>query len=153
MCIYVTLIYSHSHILKRFLYVERGYMMKLFRRGLILLVLTVICSTLTVFAVEPRWTNITAMIPGINYTYDTYSCTVSGVDGTTKISCALVLYEKKLFGGKTEVDRFDDVYYGTKHNFVASYDFNPAKRYILETTASVTTNGYTETATNTYEPS
>lgn len=113
------------------------------------LLLMMLCST--VFAAEMRWENVAAISPTISSRTDTYTSVVTGLTGTTKIDCTLVLYEKGLFGSYTEVSRSSDVYYGSSHEFSGSYDIKEGKTYKLTTTATVTTNGHTETVTTSFE--
>lgn len=94
-----------------------GYTMKKF----ICIVLTVVLalSCMSAFAAEPLssqeggtttqesitpfWVNTLSIIPSISGSAGTYSCSINGVSGTTKISATLVLYEKGWLGGYTEV--------------------------------------------------
>ena len=56
-------------------------------------------------SITPFWVNTLSIIPSISGSAGTYSCSINGVSGTTKISATLVLYEKGWLGGYTEVAR------------------------------------------------
>lgn len=62
-------------------------------------------GTTTQESITPFWVNTLSIIPSISGSAGTYSCSINGVSGTTKISATLVLYEKGWLGGYTEVAR------------------------------------------------
>lgn len=51
-------------------------------------------GTTTQESITPFWVNTLSIIPSISGSAGTYSCSINGVSGTTKISATLVLYEK-----------------------------------------------------------
>ena len=59
-------------------------------------------GTTTQESITPFWVNTLSIIPSISGSAGTYSCSINGVSGTTKISATLVLYEKGWLGGYTE---------------------------------------------------
>lgn len=52
----------------------------------------------SVFAAEARWRNVTKITPIILASTNTYSSVINGLEGTTKIDCTLILYEKNQSG-------------------------------------------------------
>lgn len=109
----------------------------------------ILCTT--ALAVEARWVNVTMISPSISASDQEYTSYVVGVSGTTKMTCTMVLYSKNIFGSYTEVSRTSSTYFGREHEFVGSYSIKSGTTYKLVTTVSVTANGTTETATNTFE--
>ena len=81
----------------------------------------------------------------------TYSCSINGVSGTTKISATLVLYEKGWLGGYTEVARTSHTTYSASFFKSDSYSFSSGKTYKLEVSGTVTRNGYAEPVSATIE--
>lgn len=87
-----------------------GYTMKKFICIVLTVVLTLSCmsafaaeplssqegGTTTQESITPFWVNTLSIIPSISGSAGTYSCSINGVSGTTKISATLVLYEKGL---------------------------------------------------------
>lgn len=110
---------------------------------------------LTIFATSvfaaTRWRNVASFYPSISAGENTYTCEVSCIAGTTKIECTLVLYEKGAFGKYSEVSRSSSTYYGHTHEFSGTANIKSGTTYKLVTTVAATTNGFTETASNTFE--
>lgn len=125
--------------------------MKRFLAVILVIIFTLIISSATVLATEPRWANIISITSNIAVSSDSYSTTIEGLAGTTKIKCTLVLYEKNWLGVEHEVSRTSDTYYGQIHEFVGQYDMSASRKYVLKTTATVTTNGVDETINYTHE--
>lgn len=126
-------------------------MKRLLSLALTALILSVIIVP-SAYAATPRWTNIFDLRPYIQETQNTYGCEVSGFPGTSKISCDLVLYEKNWLGNLTEVARTSGTSNRSPYECIGQYNgFSSSKTYVLEITASVTINGYTETVTQTYQ--
>lgn len=117
---------------------------------LLVVVLVCIMATGAVFAAEPRWTNVVAIIPNISAANDLYGLTVSGVSGTTKIECSATLYKVGWFGITSYVDSFSDVSYGQNGVFSKSASIDSGT-YRMNVTLKVTANGYTETIDREYE--
>lgn len=69
---------------------------KLCATFLTLLALMVFATS--VFAAEARWRNVTKITPIILASTNTYSSVINGSEGTTKIDCTLILYEKNPSG-------------------------------------------------------
>lgn len=122
---------------------------KLCATFLTLLALMVFATS--VFAAEARWRNVTKITPIILASTNTYSSVINGLEGTTKIDCTLVLYEKGLFGTYSEVSRSSSTYYGHTHEFSGTANIKSGTTYKLVTTATVTRNGSSETVSNTFE--
>lgn len=116
---------------------------------LVLLMIVSLCAV-SVYAAEPRWTNIAYMSPMIYADSDMYANQVRGMSGTTRIACTLVLYEKGLFG-YSEVARTSETYDGSGRLFSGTYDIKSGKKYRLDTTVTVTRNGVDETVTTSFE--
>ena len=135
----------------------------------ICIVLTVVLalSCMSAFAAEPLssqeggttaqesittfWVNTLSIIPSISGSAGTYSCSINGVSGTTKISATLVLYEKGWLGGYTEVARTSHTTYSASFFKSDSYSFSSGKTYKLEVSGTVTRNGYAEPVSATIE--
>ena len=123
-------------------------MKKILRLILLVLLATIVLST-TVFAVEPRWTNVDNLWLTINSS--TYSCTVDGHTGTTKMECTMTLYEQDWLGNRTEVAHYSGTYNGRYHVFTGNYNMQSGKTYILTMDGVVTCNGVSETISCTTE--
>ena len=108
----------------------------------IVLVVTFLCTTAV--AVEPRWSNVASISPTISANDACYTSAITGLSGTTKIDCTLILYEKGFFGSYTEVSRTTEVYYGQVHEFVGYYSIKSGTIYKLTTQATVTRDGKDE---------
>lgn len=50
------------------------------------------------FAADARWRNVATITPAISARDGSYASVVSCLEGTTKIECTLVLYEKNWLG-------------------------------------------------------
>lgn len=122
--------------------------MKKISSALLAVVLLFCFLACTAFAVELRWANTTSISPNISSS--TYYATVTGVSGTTKIACTLVLSKKGIFGTYSEVARTSSTYYGNEHTFSGSYAAVSGKTYKIDVTAVVTSNGKSETATSSF---
>lgn len=94
--------------------------------------------------ISPFWVNCLAMTPTISKASGTYSCSISGLSGTTKITATLVLYEKNWLGNYKEVSRTSGTSYSPSHIFSGTYSFTSGKTYKLEVSGTVTRNGYAE---------
>ena len=101
-------------------------------------------GTTTQESITPFWVNTLSIIPSISGSAGTYSCSINGVSGTTKISATLVLYEKGWLGGYTEVARTSHTTYSASFFKSDSYSFSSGKTYKLEVSGTVTRNGYAE---------
>ena len=101
-------------------------------------------GTTTQESITPVWVNTLSIIPSISGSAGTYSCSINGVSGTTKISATLVLYEKGWLGGYTEVARTSHTTYSASFFKSDSYSFSSGKTYKLEVSGTVTRNGYAE---------
>ena len=108
---------------------------KLCATFLTLLALMVFATS--VFAAEARWRNVTKITPIILASTNTYSSVINGLEGTTKIDCTLILYEKNPSGTYSEFSGTANIKSGTT--------------YKLETIATVTCNGSDETVSTTFE--
>ena len=106
--------------------------------------------TIPALAVSTRWANILTITPHISQSDGEYSCTVTGVPGTTKIECTMVLHEKGFFGYH-EVARTSDVGYSISERFEGTYNIKAGKTYKLVITVTVTSNGTSETAEYAFE--
>ena len=102
-------------------------------------------------SITPFWVNTLSIIPSISGSAGTYSCSINGVSGTTKISATLVLYEKGWLGGYTEVARTSHTTYSASFFKSDSYSFSSGKTYKLEVSGTVTRNGYAEPVSATIE--
>lgn len=116
---------------------------------LVLLMIVSVCAV-SVYAAEPRWTNVAYMSPVISAVDDMYGNQIGGMSGTTRIACTLVLYEKGWFS-YPEVARTSETYDGGGHFFYGTYDIKSGKKYRLDTTVTVTRNGVDETVTTSFE--
>ena len=121
-------------------------MKKILRSILAVALLLGIVST-TVFAVQPRWETVASLSPSMSASDGDYTCAIIGLDGTTKIECTLTLYEKGFWGNYKQVAQTSDTYYGQMHEFSGNYPIKSGTTYKLNTTATVTCNGVTETVT------
>ena len=118
--------------------------MKKFLRSVLCALLVGIIFCTAAFAAEARWSNVASISPSISAVDACYTSAVTGLSGTTKIDCTLILYEKGWFGSYSEVSRSSEVYYGQVHQFVGYYDIKPGTTYKLTTQATVTRNGVDE---------
>ena len=125
--------------------------MKKFLRNLLAVTLLLGIVSTTAFAVEPRWRNVASISPSISAYDGSYTSDIICNDGTTKIECTLTLYEKGLFGNYNQVAQTSSTYYGQMHEFVGYYAIKSGKTYKLNTTATVTCNGVTETVSTDFE--
>lgn len=98
---------------------------KLCATFLTLLALMVFATS--VFAAEARWRNVTKITPIILASTNTYSSVINGSEGTTKIDCTLILYEKNPSGTYSEVSRCSSTHYGQKAHFLVQPTLNPAQ--------------------------
>lgn len=105
----------------------------------------------TAFASELRWNNVTIVYPSFSVSRGEYACEIQGVEGTTKIDCTLVLYEKTRSGDLKELSRHSQVIYGRSYEFSKSYPLSKGKTYTLEVSAAVTSNGTVEKINESYE--
>lgn len=103
------------------------------------------------FAAEARWRNVASISPSIYASDNSYSSVITGLSGTTKIDCTLVLYEKSWLGTYSQVARSSSTYYGQMHEFSGTTSIKSGTTYKLVTTATVTRNGSAETVSNTFE--
>lgn len=113
--------------------------------------LSAVMLSATVFAAEARWNNVASISPSISVNDGCYTSAITGLKGTTKIDCTMVLYQKNWLGLYTEVSRTNETYYGRMHEFVGYYDFRVGITYKLDITAIVTCNGSDETVTYSFE--
>lgn len=125
-------------------------MKKLLQCILSITLLLGIVST-TVMAAEPRWNTVASINPSISSSDGSYASAIIGFNGTTKIQCTLTLYEKGFFGNYTQVSQTSSTYNGQAHEFVGYYSIKSGKTYKLNTTATVTCNGTTETVSYDFE--
>ena len=125
-------------------------MKKILRSIFAVALLLGIVST-TVFAVQPRWETVASLSPSMSASDGDYTCAIIGLDGTTKIECTLTLYEKGFWGNYKQVAQTSDTYYGQMHEFSGNYPIKSGTTYKLNTTATVTCNGVTETVTYDFE--
>ena len=119
---------------------------------LLVVVLVCIMATGAVFAAEPRWTNVVAIIPTISDSSDIYGVTVTGVPGTSKIECSVSLYKVGWFGTTSYVDGFSSTQYSQSGDFSDSASIGSGT-YRMNVTLKVTANGDTETINREYESS
>ena len=122
---------------------------KLCATFLTLLALMVFATS--VFAAEARWRNVTKITPIILASTNTYSSVINGLEGTTKIDCTLILYEKNQSGTYSEISRCSSTSYGQKGTFSGTANIKSGTTYKLETIATVTCNGSDETVSTTFE--
>ena len=125
-------------------------MKKILRSILAVALLLGIVST-TAFAVQPRWENVASISPSMSASDGSYTSAIIALEGTTKIECTLTLYERGFWGNYKQVDQTSGTYYGPRHEFIGYYDIKSGTTYKLNTTATVTCNGVTETVTYDFE--
>lgn len=125
-------------------------MKKILRSILAVALLLGIVST-TAFAVQPRWENVASISPSMSASDGSYTSAIIALEGTTKIECTLTLYERGFWGNYKQVDQTSETYYGPRHEFIGYYDIKSGTTYKLNTTATVTCNGVTETITYDFE--
>ena len=125
--------------------------MKKMLRSVLAVVLLLGIVTTTAFAVQPRWETVASLSPSMSASDGDYTCAIIGLDGTTKIECTLTLYEKGFWGNYKQVAQTSDTYYGQMHEFSGNYPIKSGTTYKLNTTATVTCNGVTETVTYDFE--
>lgn len=125
-------------------------MKKILRSILAVALLLGIVST-TVFAVQPRWETVASLSPSMSASDGSYTCAVTGLEGTTQIDCTLTLYERGFWGNYKQVAQTSSTYYGQVHEFSGYYPIKSGTTYKLNTTATVTCNGVTETVTYDFE--
>lgn len=87
----------------------------------------------SVFAAEARWRNVTKITPIILASTNTYSSVINGSEGTTKIDCTLILYEKNQSGTYSEISRCSSTRYGQKGTFSGTANIKSGTTYKLET--------------------
>lgn len=98
---------------------------KLCATFLTLLALMVFATS--VFAAEARWRNVTKITPIILASTNTYSSVINGSEGTTKIDCTLILYEKNQSGTYSEISVVLPPVMGKKAHFLVQPTLNPAQ--------------------------
>lgn len=125
--------------------------MKKFLRSILVVALLLGVITTTAFAIVPRWNNVVSISPSMSASDGSYTSAIIGMNGTTKIECTLTLYEKGFWGNYTQVDQVRNTYFGQMHEFIGHYDIKSGTTYKLNTTATVTCNGATETVTYDFE--
>ena len=125
-------------------------MKKILRSILAVALLLGIVST-TAFAVQPRWENVASISPSMSASDGSYTSAIIALEGTTKIECTLTLYERGFWGNYKQVDQTSETYYGPRHELIGYYDIKSGTTYKLNTTATVTCNGVTETVTYDFE--
>ncbi len=125
--------------------------MKKTLRSMIVVVLLLCTLCMPALAVEPRWETVASISPTMSAEDGTYTSFIIGLEGTTKIECTLTLYEKGFWGNYTQVDQVRNTYFGQMHEFIGHYDIKSGTTYKLNTTATVTCNGVTETVTYDFE--
>lgn len=103
------------------------------------------------FAATPRWETVASISPSMSAGDGAYTSYIIGLNGTTKIECTLTLYEKGLFGNYKQVAQTSSTYYGQQHEFIGYYAIKSGTTYKLNTTATVTCNGVTETVSTDFE--
>lgn len=125
--------------------------MKKITAGLVSLILAVFISTSAIAAappetVQPMWDNVFSVSPTMYASTGEYASEIFAVSGTTKIECTLILSEETSPNSNVFVEksRLNETYYGNCHVFRGKYAIKSGVRYKLETIASVTRNGYTE---------
>lgn len=67
------------------------------KKKLCAILITILAFTLfatSAFAAEARWRNVATITPVISANDNSYASVISCLEGTTKIECTLVLYEK-----------------------------------------------------------
>ena len=117
-----------------------------------LAVVLVLVTALPVFAAEPRWANIVSIVPRLLLADDMYISEIVGMDGTTKITCQMILYERDVYGDYNEVDRSTkQTVYAPDALFQKGYDLNSGTSYRLVTNVDVTRNGTTESVSYTFD--
>lgn len=124
--------------------------MKKLISSLIALLLIFAVST-SVFAATPRWSNIAGISGSISPSSGIYTGTVVGNNGTSKIVCTVVLYEKGWFGSTSEVSRISKTFYEQSGSCVGNYSYTTGKTYRIDVTATVYINGVGETVTSSFE--
>ena len=78
------------------------------KKKLCAILITILAFTLfatSAFAAEARWRNVATITPVISANDNSYASVISCLEGTTKIECTLVLYEKNWLGVYSEVSR------------------------------------------------
>lgn len=116
-----------------------------------LTILTLMLFATSAFADEARWRNVTRVVPAVSANSNTYSSVITGSEGTTKIDCTLILYEKNSSGTYSEISRCSSIYYGRKGKFTGTANIKYGTTYKLETIATVTCNGSNETISTSSE--
>lgn len=122
------------------------------KKVLSLILVAVLMAALAVpaFAAEPRWANVSSIAPSL--TSGTYSSTVTGVSGTTKIVGQLILFERDSYGDYVEVARTGKTtVYSSTGRFSGSYALKSGTSYRLTTLADVTVGGVTESVSSNYD--
>ena len=124
------------------------------KKKLCAILITILAFTLfanSAFSAEARRRNVATITPVISANDNSYASVISCLEGTTKIECTLVLYEKNWLGVYSEVSRSSSTYYGHTHTFSGTTNIKSGKTYKLVTTATVTRNGFSEDVSDTFE--
>lgn len=127
------------------------FVMKKFLRSILTVALLLGIISTNALAVQPRWETVISISPSMSATDGSYTSDIVGLEGTTKIECTLTLYKKGFWGNYTQVAQTSDTYYGQMHEFSGYYPIKSGTTYKLNTTATVTCNGVTETVTYDFE--
>ncbi len=117
----------------------------------VLTALAVVLLSSTAFAVQPRWANVTSVVPTTFASSGSYSCTIDCLPGTTKIECTMTLYEKNWLGNYIEVSRTSDTYNGSYHVFMGYHGIQSGRTYMLVIDATVIRSGAAEPISYTFE--
>lgn len=125
--------------------------MKKLLRVVALAVLMSLILSASVFAAQPRWTNVASIGSTIDKVGDFYASLINGNPGTIRIVCTLVLYEKNWLGQYNEVSRTSSSYNGPCYQFIGYYDMDSNKTYKLTINAVVVCNGSKEVVTDSME--
>lgn len=107
--------------------------------------------SVTVFAAQPRWKNVSTYAMSISPDKDCYSISIIGNQGTTKIDCTLTLYEKTWYGTYKELSHIAETYYGQSNTFYGYCDISAEKTYKLVAEFTVTCNGVAEDVSGSIE--
>ena len=126
------------------------------KKVLSLILAAVLLTALAVpaFAAQPRWANVSSISPSLRLASDTYSSTVTGQSGTTKIVGQLILFERDPYGDYTEVARTGRTTVNSSSaTFSGSYELQSGTSYRLLTMADVTCGGVTESVSYNHDQS
>lgn len=122
------------------------------KKRMIALIATIIIAipifTTVAYRAQPRWSLINSATAQCYRSDNIYIATMSANSNVYKMDIDVILYEKGLFTGYTEVSSIHKTVYNYYHTTSNSYTYSSLKDYKIELTLTAyTQSGQTETIT------